>query len=65
MYIIYLLKRYGKTKESFGWPDEVDEISSGTIYGSTSTSTVVTTSQFNSQEKELPLTGLTINYLDK
>lgn len=64
--MIYLyLQRYGKTKESFGWPDEVDEISSGTIYGSTSTSTVVTTNQYNSQEKELPLTGYTINYLDK
>jgi hypothetical protein len=37
----------------------------GTIYGSTSSSTVVTTNQFNSQEKELPLTGFTINHLDK
>jgi hypothetical protein len=60
-----LLYRYGKTKESFGWPDEVDEISNGTIYGSTSTSTVVTSNQFNPQEKELPLTGFAVNHLDK
>ncbi|XP_026807089.1 E3 ubiquitin-protein ligase UBR4 isoform X1 [Rhopalosiphum maidis] len=59
------IKLYGKTKESFGWPDEVDEISNGTIYGSTSTSTVVTSNQFNPQEKELPLTGFAVNHLDK
>ncbi|VVC25973.1 Hypothetical protein CINCED_3A011321 [Cinara cedri] len=59
------IKIYGKTKESFGWPDDVDEISNGTIYGSTSTSTVVTANQYNSQEKELPVTGLTVDHLDK
>lgn len=65
-YLYILLLRYGKTKESFGWPDEVDEISSGTMYGSTPTSTVVTTTnQYNPQEKELPLIGLTINHIDK
>jgi len=60
----WLIHRYGKTKETFGWPDEADD-SSGTIYGSTSSSTVVTTNQYHSQEKELPLTGLSINHLDK
>ncbi|XP_050533339.1 E3 ubiquitin-protein ligase UBR4 [Daktulosphaira vitifoliae] len=58
------IKIYGKTKESFGWPDEVDEISSATIYGSTSSSTVIT-NQYNSQEKELPITSCTINPFDK
>lgn len=63
-FILSVFQRYGKTKESFGWPDEVDEINNSTIYGSTS-STVVTTNQYNSQEKELPLTGFTISHLDK
>jgi len=35
------------------------------MYGSTSSNTVVTSNQYNSQEKELPLTGLNINHLDK
>lgn len=65
MNVFMYLQRYGKTKESVGWPDESDEISSGTVYGSTSSSTVVNTNPYNSQEKELPLTGFSINHLDK
>lgn len=61
----FLLYSYGKTKESFGWPDDVDEFSNNIIYGPTSNSSVLTTNQYNSQEKELPLTGFTIEHLDK